>query len=76
MTAAPSVLRTIVVVDVEGFGAAHRTNRTQVAVRVGLYAALRGAFSQVGIGWSECHIEDRGDGVLVLAPPYIPRRLS
>ena len=46
-----AVHRTIVAVDVEGFGSRHRTNRNQVAVRDGLYRAMREAFQQAGIPW-------------------------
>jgi hypothetical protein len=38
-----AVHRTIVVVDVEGFGNQRRTNRDQVAIRDGLYRAMREA---------------------------------
>ena len=44
-----AVHRTIVVVDVEGFGDQRRTNRDQVAVRDGLYRAMREAFGRAGI---------------------------
>lgn len=67
--------RTIVVVDVEGFGAPSRNNRHQVAVRDGLYRALVGAFEKADIDWSRCRHEDRGDGVLILAPPDLPKSL-
>ena len=36
----PAVHRTIVAVDVEGFGDRHRINPHQVAVREGLYLSL------------------------------------
>jgi hypothetical protein len=70
-----AVHRSIVVVDVESFGDLRRTNRDQVAVRKGLYGALRQAFSRAGISWDDCHHEDRGDGVLVLVPPEVPKGL-
>jgi hypothetical protein len=37
-------------------------------VREGLYKAMRQAFSDADIPWDSCRNEDRGDGVLVLAP--------
>jgi hypothetical protein len=46
-----AVHRTIVVVDVEGFGDQRRTNPHQVAVRDGLYRAMRDAFGRAGIPW-------------------------
>jgi len=60
-----AVHRTIVVVDVEGFGDRRRTNRHQVAVRQGLYRALREAFTGSGIAWADCDRADRGDGVFI-----------
>jgi tetratricopeptide (TPR) repeat protein len=70
-----AVHRTIVVVDVEGFGDQRRTNRDQVAIRDGLYRALRDAFGQAGIAWDDCRHEDRGDGVFVLVPAEVPKGL-
>jgi tetratricopeptide (TPR) repeat protein len=71
----PAVHRTILVVDVEGFGDHRRTNPHQVAVREGLYTALQRAFRSTGIPWTDCHQEDRGDGVFVLTPPDVPKAL-
>lgn len=70
-----AVHRTILAVDVEGFGDRRRTNPHQAAVREGLYWALRQAFAKAGIPWRRCHHEDRGDGVFVLARPGIPKDL-
>ncbi|WP_460395912.1 tetratricopeptide repeat protein [Actinophytocola sediminis] len=65
--------RTIILVDIEGFGDRRRTNPHQVAVRRGLYRILREAFDRSRISWEECDHEDRGDGVFVLAaaPKYL-----
>jgi hypothetical protein len=68
-----AVHRTIVVVDVEGFGG--RTNPDQVAVRDGLYRAMQDAFGRAGIPWDTCGHEDRGDGVFVLVPAEVPKAL-
>lgn len=70
-----AVHRTVLVVDVQGFGNLHRTNPHQVVVRAGLYRALRSAFRTAGIPWSDCHREDRGDGIFVLAPADVPKGL-
>ena len=70
-----AVHRTIVVVDVEGFGDQCRTNPHQVAVRDGLYRALRDAFGRAGIPWDDCGREDRGDGVFILVPAEVPKGL-
>jgi tetratricopeptide (TPR) repeat protein len=67
----PAVHQTILVVDVEGFGDRRRTNSHQLEVRSGLYRVLQSAFGKIGICWADCHREDRGDGVLVLAPASI-----
>lgn len=66
---------TIVVADIVGFGDYSRTNANQVRTRRGLYRAMREAFGTAGIPWQECHVEDRGDGVLVLAPANVPKAL-
>jgi tetratricopeptide (TPR) repeat protein len=68
-----AVHRTIILVDVEGFGDRHRTNHHQVAVREGLYSAVRRAFDAAGISWADCDHEDRGDGVFILAPAQLPK---
>lgn len=70
-----AVHRTIVVVDVEGFGDHRRTSPHQVAVRAGLYQVLQQAFEQAGVSWADCEHEDRGDGVFVLVPAEIPKAL-
>lgn len=69
------VHRSVVVVDVEGFGDERRTNWHQVAVRDGLYRAMQEAFDHAGIPWADCDHEDRGDGVFVLVPPDVPKEL-
>ena len=69
----PAVHRTILVVDVEGFGNHRRNNANRLAVRHGMYVALEQAFKKAGIEWDSCDHEDRGDGVLVLAPPEEPK---
>lgn len=71
----PAVHRTILVVDVEGFGDRRRTNPHQVAVREGIYASLCGALANSGVRWDNCYDENRGDGVLVLIPPDVPKSL-
>jgi class 3 adenylate cyclase len=70
-----AVHRTIVIVDVEGFGDYHRTNADQVAVRAVLYRSLREAFGRAGISWEGCRREDRGDGMFVLVPAEVPKGL-
>ena len=57
---------TIIAVDVEGFGA--RDDWHQHLVRDGLNAAVRQAFEHCGLSWGDCYHEDRGDGLIALAP--------
>ncbi len=69
----PAVHRAILIVDVERFGDPARTNADQLAVRDAMYQALRQSFSSGRISWADCVTEDRGDGVLVLVPPVVPK---
>jgi tetratricopeptide (TPR) repeat protein len=70
-----AVHRSMVLVDIEGFGDQRRTNLDQVVVRDGLYRAMRDAFGRAGIAWEDCDHEDRGDGVFVLVPAEVPKGL-
>ena len=67
--------RTILVVDVEGYGDWRRSNSNQVVIRDGMYQALRSTFDETGIEWDACYREDRGDGLFVLAPATIEKAL-
>ena len=69
----PAFHRAILIVDVEKFSDPARTNAHQLAVREGMYRALQEAFARTGIGWADCEAEDRGDGILVLVPPTVPK---
>jgi tetratricopeptide (TPR) repeat protein len=71
----PAVHRTILVVDVEGFGDQRRTNLHRLAVRDAMYRALEQAFGDAGIPWAECYQESCGDGVFVLIPAQVPKGL-
>jgi len=71
----PAVHRAILCADVERFGDRSRTRLHQIAVRNGLYAALRTAFARSGVSWEDCYHEDRGDGVLILVPPDVPKNV-
>jgi hypothetical protein len=68
-----AVHRTIVVVDVAGFGDRRRNNANQIAVREGLYRSMQSAFGVANVPWEKCEREDRGDGVFVLAGPEVPK---
>ncbi|MEU4802565.1 substrate-binding domain-containing protein [Actinosynnema sp. NPDC023587] len=73
-TPRPAVHRTMLAVDVCGFGALGRSQ--QQAVRHGLYAALEAAFVECGVPWDDdwdgTYHEDRGDGLFVLVPAGVP----
>jgi CRP-like cAMP-binding protein len=60
---------TIFFADVASFSGRGRIDPDRLVIRDVLYAMLRDAFDYSGVGWSECHHEDRGDGVLVIVPP-------
>src|ERR1700733_14881882 len=70
-----AVHRTVVAVDVEGFGHPHRTDRNQVVVRDSLYQAMQIAFHRAGIPWRNHDHEDRGDGLFILVGPEVPKSL-
>jgi tetratricopeptide (TPR) repeat protein len=63
----------IICTDVEGFGDPRRTRADLVSVRAGLYDALDTAFIRSGVWWQGCYHEDRGDGVMTLVPPNVPK---
>ena len=69
------VRRAIICTDVEGFGDPSRTGPDQLAVRTGLYRALKNAFAGAGVPWQGCYHEDRGDGVLILVASEVLRSL-
>ncbi|MEU4444683.1 tetratricopeptide repeat protein [Actinosynnema sp. NPDC050801] len=71
--AGPALHRTIVVVDVEGFGGRQRTLPRQLQTRAVLYRAVERALTAAGVRWADCYHEDRGDGVFVLVPPEVPK---
>lgn len=66
-----AVHRTILAVDIQGFGDLRRSNPNQVTLREGMYQSLELAFEVAGIPWEECGHEDRGDSVFVLVPPEV-----
>jgi tetratricopeptide (TPR) repeat protein len=69
----PAVHRTILVVDVEGFGDKRRTNTDRLSVRDGMYRAVQHAFAEAGVSWADCYHESCGDGVFVLISAEVPK---
>ncbi|OLT12514.1 hypothetical protein BJF79_22015 [Actinomadura sp. CNU-125] len=70
-----AVHRSIVCVDVEGYGHHSRTDWDRVAVREAMYGALDRAFTDSGAPLDSCYYEDRGDGAMILVPPDVPKGL-
>ncbi len=68
MAAYEAVHRTILVFDIEQSNHPMRTNRDRVVIHEAMYAAVRTALKRV-----KYYHEDRGDGVLVLVPPEVPK---
>jgi tetratricopeptide (TPR) repeat protein len=68
-----AVHRTILVLDVAGFGDRRRTHHHQMAVRDGLYSVVKNSFTAAGISWSSSYKEDRGDGVLIVVEPAVAK---
>jgi class 3 adenylate cyclase len=68
VTAVPAL---ILVLDVRAFSGL--ANPEQVSVRRLLYRLLEDAFTAGGARLAHCVHEDRGDGVLVVVPPTVPK---
>ncbi len=60
---------TVVLSDVAAFGAVIRTDEDRRIVRKALVEMTGGALAGL---WDTCSCEDRGDGLLLVAPPSIP----
>ncbi|MEV6448196.1 tetratricopeptide repeat protein [Amycolatopsis sp. NPDC051716] len=65
------VHRTVLAVDIEGYGNQGRTTPHRLVVRQGLDLALRRAFKEAGVPWFDCRHESTGDGTLVLVPAQV-----
>lgn len=61
----------ILVTDIVGFGDPRRDDNHRLQLRAGLLNVLAGAFSDAGVPWRRCRHQDRGDGLLTVAPPTI-----
>ncbi|MEV6316761.1 adenylate/guanylate cyclase [Streptomyces sp. NPDC051776] len=62
---------TVLVADVEAFSS--RTDTDQMRTREALYEEFRAAFGEEL--WALCLREDRGDGLLIVVPPRIPKAM-
>ncbi|MFI0357736.1 hypothetical protein [Actinomadura sp. 9N407] len=59
--------RTLIAADIVGFG--RRETALQPYLHKVLYEAVETALAGAGVPLAGCHREDRGDGMLVMAPP-------
>jgi Cyclic nucleotide-binding domain len=60
---------TVILTDIVAFGARHRKDRHRLIIRRENWAMMQAALGPL---LSACFAEDRGDGVLIVAPPRIP----
>jgi len=58
-------------IDIQAFNDRSRGEDAQQFMRDAMYTILFRAFNRAGVQWSACHREDRGDGVLVIAPSEV-----
>lgn len=68
----PPVHTTLVAVDICSFGDRRRDDGVQLHLRREMYDRLMEACAITRLPWWESHREDRGDGALVVMPPYVP----
>ena len=59
-------------VDIAEFTRPWRDDDIQIYMHKSLYEMLETAFDRSDVPWADCFHEDRGDGVLVVAPAIIP----
>ena len=60
---------TVLLTDVVGFGALDRTDHDRAIIRREGLAMMQACLRSL---WNECMSQDRGDGLLIVAPPEIP----
>jgi hypothetical protein len=61
----------VLATDIVAFGQRYRDISAQLDVRQLMYELLTSAFGITGLSWWDCYREDRGDGALVVVPPYV-----
>src|SRR5437868_2178152 len=67
----PAVHRTIVALDVEGYGDHRRSTPHRLALREGLHRALRQELAAAHLPLFDCRLGITGDGIFALAPAHI-----
>lgn len=70
--ARPGLTSSVLFADVAGFGDPRRDDFDHQEIRRLVYEFLTEAFEKSQVAWADCHVEDRGDGALVIAPPQVP----
>jgi CRP-like cAMP-binding protein len=60
---------TVILTDVVGFGALHRNDHDRRIIRRENLEMMQ---ASLGPLWAACISQDRGDGLLIVAPPHIP----
>lgn len=69
----PSGVHSFLVVDIVGYG--NRMGHMQKHVRKSLYDVLGAALRAAGVALSDCYVEDRGDGAVVVTREVVTQRL-
>ncbi|KAA2258141.1 hypothetical protein F0L68_24520 [Solihabitans fulvus] len=59
--------------DIAGFSGSARSDYHRQAAHKGLYEIMNQAFADAAIDLAACHVEDRGDGAMILVPPSVPK---
>jgi hypothetical protein len=62
---------TLIATDIMGFARRYHTAGAQLYARQMMYELLIEAFDITALPWWDCYREDRGDGVLIVAPPGV-----
>ncbi|TYK50946.1 hypothetical protein [Actinomadura decatromicini] len=68
----PMVPCILLATDVVAFGTHYPDTPAQAKVRHRMYWSLEQTLSMAGLPWTDCYREDRGDGVLIVAPLITP----
>lgn len=62
----------MLVVDIVDFTRPDRNEQIRLNMHKSLYRILRDTLRGSGVKWACCHIQDRGDGALIVLPPEYP----
>lgn len=73
MTWTSRLHRLILCADIERFSGSDRSDAHRVVAHDGMYDAVEAVLGACGVTWADCYHEDRGDGLLVLFRPDVPK---